>query len=478
MYIRKKDKQLFEELDENLTFPSNWNKFIFDIKKTHNLIIKMSSNEFYCTNCKSTFIKNNLKISDYYICPKCKQELIIRNKTLKQCKFKDNLGLLQRYKDYYILRHFEIITYYCKERFSTDVCEYGRQIFDDRFHQMHEIINNHTVCCIGGANIRHDGSVLGHDWHYFNSYWKSLGDALIYYPYNLKELFNGTQWQYSQLWILAQKERYFSIKYLLINYRSSVELLIKLKLYKLALTHRTFDKEGSFEKRFGVDKSYLKYMQKHNIDINELDVLKYSKIKDIRILKFFSNYDLYELKTYNIDLRKLKKFTNLEQTNFREYVDYLNMSRELGYDMKSKKILYPDNIEEAHYKVQKLYKVNKDKKIDRKIAKISKKLSANIYQNKEYIIFPAKSIDSLINESYQQNNCVQSYAERYAERKCDIYFMRLLNNQDKSLVTVEVRDNKVVQQRIKNNGATTEEQQQFLKLWEEKILNRYAKNKR
>lgn len=472
MYIRKKDKQFFEELDVNLTLPSNWDKFIFDIKKTHNLIIKTSSNEFYCTNCKSIFIKSNLKVSDYYVCPKCKQELIIRNKTLKQCEFKDNLGLLQRYKDYYILRHFEIITYYCNGNFHTDVCEYGRQIFDDRIYKLHEIINNHIICSTGGATVRHDGSLLGYDWHYFNSYWKRLGDTLIYYPYNLKELFNGTQWQYSQLWILAQKERYFSIEYLLRNYRPSIELLIKLKLYKLALNPRTFDKEGNFEKRFGVDKSYLKYMQKHNIDINELDVLKYSKIKDIRILKFFAGYNLNDLKTYNIDLRKLKKFTNIERTNFYEYVDYLNMSRELRYDMKSKKILYPDNIEESHNRVQKLYKVNKDKKIDRKISRISKKLMVNIYQNKKYIIFPAKSIDSLIDESNQQSNCVQSYAEKYAERKCDIYFMRLLNNQDKSLVTVEVRDNKVVQQRTKNNEVTTKEQQQFLKLWEEKILNR------
>lgn len=472
MYIRKKDKQLFEELDKNLTLPSDFYKFIRNIKKAHNLILKIGYNEFYCTNCDQVFNKENLKISESCICPNCKQELIVRSKTLKHCEFKDNLGLLQKYKDYYVLRHFEIVTYYNSRNFDTDVCEYGRQIFDNDFSQLHEIINDHIVCSISGTYIRHGKSMLDSNWHYFSSYWRGLGDSLIYYPYNLKSLFNDTKWQYSQLWVLAQKERYFSLKHLLKNHRPSVELLIKLKLYKLALCPRTFDKKGNFQERFGVSKEYLKYMQKHNIDVQELDVLKYSKIKDIRILKFFSGYNLDDLKPYNIDLRKLKKFTNIEQTNFYEYVDYLNMSRELRYDMKSKKVLYPINIQNAHDKIQKLYRVNKDKKMNKKIAKIYKQLCTNIYQNKKYIIFPAKSIDSLIDESNQQNNCVQSYAEKYAERECDIYFMRLVNEKNKSLVTVEVRKNKVVQQRTKMNNRTTKEQQRFLKLWENKILNK------
>ena len=50
--------------------------------------------------------------------------------------------------------------------------------------------------------------------------------------------------------------------------------------------------------------------------------------------------------------------------------------------------------------------------------------------------------------------------------------MRLLSDKDKSLVTVEVRDNKVVQQRIKNNMDTTNEQKKFLKKWEKEKLGR------
>ena len=50
--------------------------------------------------------------------------------------------------------------------------------------------------------------------------------------------------------------------------------------------------------------------------------------------------------------------------------------------------------------------------------------------------------------------------------------MRNINKQNKSLVTVEVQDNKVVQSRIKNNYAPTTEQIKFLKKWEKDILGK------
>ena len=48
--------------------------------------------------------------------------------------------------------------------------------------------------------------------------------------------------------------------------------------------------------------------------------------------------------------------------------------------------------------------------------------------------------------------------------------MREIKNPGKSLVTVEVRNNKVVQQRQKNNFDTTENQKKFLEKWEREKL--------
>ncbi len=89
---------------------------------------------------------------------------------------------------------------------------------------------------------------------------------------------------------------------------------------------------------------------------------------------------------------------------------------------------------------------------------------------KKFIIFPATSVGDLVDESQQQHNCVRNYVERYAKGSCDIYFMREVTNTQKSLVTVEVMDNKIVQKRIKRNDPTNKEQNEFLELWENAVL--------
>lgn len=142
------------------------------------------------------------------------------------------------------------------------------------------------------------------------------------------------------------------------------------------------------------------------------------------------------------------------------------MAKTLGMDLKDKQIAYPKNIKEAHDKILEQYNISKNKIISKKIFKIAKNIKSSEYQDNKYVIFPAKSYEDLVEESKQQNNCVRTYAERIVEGECYIYFMRKLSDLNKSLVTVEVRDNTVVQKRTKNNEITTKEQDKFLQKWE------------
>lgn len=52
--------------------------------------------------------------------------------------------------------------------------------------------------------------------------------------------------------------------------------------------------------------------------------------------------------------------------------------------------------------------------------------------------------------------------------------MRNVKKQKKSLVTVEVRNDNVVQSRIKYNGRPDEQQKKFLQLWEQNVLKGVA----
>ena len=52
--------------------------------------------------------------------------------------------------------------------------------------------------------------------------------------------------------------------------------------------------------------------------------------------------------------------------------------------------------------------------------------------------------------------------------------MRTIDRPKKSLVTVEVKNNKIVQSRIKNNNEPNKKQVQFLQKWEQNILKKAA----
>ena len=142
--------------------------------------------------------------------------------------------------------------------------------------------------------------------------------------------------------------------------------------------------------------------------------------------------------------------------------------------MKNKKYLFPKNLKEKHDEYSRQILIKNNAKINRAINRRYKQLKQNTYSNKKYIVMPAESFISLEDESTQQNHCVRNYAEKYAKGKCDIYFMREASTPNKSLVTIEVKERKIVQSRTKNNGNPNNNQIRFLNNWEKEVLNKAA----
>lgn len=471
MYIKVKDKNLYQELENNLFVPKNWDKFINKIKIKHNFIIK--DNDYYCTHCKAEF-KSNAKINWEVKCPNCHLKLLVKSKRLKHFKFTDYLSVINKYKDYYIQRMFMLESNYNNKNITSSCYEFGRIIYDENFKSLHEIVNDNVVATTSGNWVcyRRNSEFT---WRYntsFNSPVSYLHDY-IYYPYNLKKVLPD-KYMYSGLWVLVSKVGYCDLIYLLKNYNYSVELLIKAGLYNLALCPKSFNSKKSFEERFyGLSKDYLTFIKKYNLTIDELKALSIVKKKNINLVKkvvLIPDFD--ELAKYGVDFIKAFKITDLCVINSNEYIDYLKFARELELNIKDKGILYPKEIKVSHDNLLKQIEIKKNQKMDKKIGRIAKKISCTRYENNKYIIFPADSYKSLISESKQQNNCVRTYAEKVANGECYIYFMRLSNDIKHSLVTVEVRDKKIVQKRTKNNEVTSKEQNKFLNEWERLILQK------
>lgn len=76
----------------------------------------------------------------------------------------------------------------------------------------------------------------------------------------------------------------------------------------------------------------------------------------------------------------------------------------------------------------------------------------------DYCVIPPRNSEDVKNEGNALNHCVASYIKRVIDDKCIILFLRLRKEMDKSLVTVEIEGNRVIQARgISNRNITNDE---------------------
>lgn len=84
------------------------------------------------------------------------------------------------------------------------------------------------------------------------------------------------------------------------------------------------------------------------------------------------------------------------------------------------------------------------------------------YSYGEYRIIYPKAVQDIKDEASQQHHCVATYIDSVIDGVCDILFLRNKEEPDKSLVTMEVKDNKVVQARGKFNRDLTSKEQEMV----------------
>ena len=83
----------------------------------------------------------------------------------------------------------------------------------------------------------------------------------------------------------------------------------------------------------------------------------------------------------------------------------------------------------------------------------------------DYTFIYPESTQDIKDEAVNQNNCVASYIKNVINGNCHILFLRKKDNPTKSLVTIEVRNNKIVQARRRFNDPVTREQQTVIDKW-------------
>lgn len=477
-YIKVAHREILRNLDYYSGFPNGWNEFVKKQEKYHNLIIKSSKNKCFCTNCNHEFISNK-RVNGKVKCPNCRNKYLIKRSNLRHYEFKDYFSILDIINNTFVIRYFELKTIIdALHKHHSSIVEFAREI-PSKSYDREVYVNERVSKCQCHIYINHSDYCDTGKWRKYTRRY-SIIDYSIVFPNNIKKLLKDTEYKYSCIWEIAKHSSYIDLAQLIKNKNeiSKVELLSKMKLYNLALKASEFNKKGSFQEIFGVSKDYYQFMKRNNITYTQLEILRLLKEKDINKIRYLQKFaiygdihDLREISNY-ISLNRFIKYSKMHHRKVKMYLykDYLRFAKFIGFDLKNNKYAFPKNLKEEHDKLEKQYEIRNKELTNKAIIKRGKELSVNIYQNNKFIVLPAHNLKDLQDESKQQHNCVRTYAEKYADGRCDIYFMRDISNKDKSLVTVEVQENRIVQSRKKYNREPSENQMKFLRQWEKKVL--------
>lgn len=141
------------------------------------------------------------------------------------------------------------------------------------------------------------------------------------------------------------------------------------------------------------------------------------------------------------------------------YYDCLHMQKEIYNKVKDK---YPTHFKEAHDKVVLIYNLNKEYFMEKKVEALNAHNKFLEYSEKEYSIIVAKTSQDLIEEGINLHHCVGSYVNRVKNGDCSIFFLRKTDEIDKSLITIEIKEDKILQVRGLCERLMDDQERKFL----------------
>ena len=242
------------------------------------------------------------------------------------------------------------------------------------------------------------------------------------------------------------------------------------------------DQKKETHELLNVDKSAQDFIIKQNMSIEEIGIYnlyqdfgwKFGQ-REIAVLRELApeRHIISKIKELivegEISLPKLKTYLRDVQKVYGGNVDHhmtilrdtLSMRKKLKKDFLNKKLNVPiardlynvhdDYVLEMNRvsdKVEDLMMVETNRKIQERFKELNE-----VYTDKSdrFILFPVPDFKFLRDEGRLQKQCVKNYAERYGAGNCDILVVRDLSDVKRSVLTVEIREKRVIQARGYNN---------------------------
>jgi hypothetical protein len=150
----------------------------------------------------------------------------------------------------------------------------------------------------------------------------------------------------------------------------------------------------------------------------------------------------------------------------RDLWDYVKMMQDISpkFEKYPRHFLTTHEIASRNY--QRLKKQFEEAKFQQRIDKSLERTFG------EYRFYYPESTQAIKDEATAMSNCVASYIDKVIDGRCHILFLRYKDRPDESLVTIEVRENQIIQALQKFNHPLTKEQREVVNAW-----NSWQKNK-
>lgn len=471
----------------------------------------------YCTACRHEVRIAAAKHNTSGLCPRCKKKItfkcrgrrgrIFDRETVQVLQKAEGNGLVLRiikvyrsFADSDIPNHFEI--WENARQFIT--LSSSGQCSVDAYYYHYKAGYDLTPWCNGYRPVFDR-------WKY--NFTADMSGVL--YQRNLSDTLKDTPWAYSQLEAFSGIASFSGVATFLDAYikRPKIEHLIKMKLYRLvsgiiyggysysALQAINFNGEN-MRAILGIDRPYFPLLRELNPSIDQLHLIRQLLQADHKPsteqIKWFiaskiSNADAAKELLAHMSVHKLQRYVEQQfapedeaalkrvdyykmNTLITDYHDYLCMCKELQYDVKNSFILFPRELKAAHDSVAKTLK-------DKRTAEHEKAIAGSFdewqkryqYQSKELMMIPPHSAKEIVDEGAALHHCVRLYVKNVAEKKSVILFVRSVDEPDKSLCTVEVKDGQVTQARGFDNEEPPAQITAFIEQWKQRVL--YASDK-
>lgn len=298
----------------------------------------------------------------------------------------------------------------------------------------------------------------------------------LLYPSGVREELAGTFARYSGLECMAKHGEPFRADLLLLFYQKhpQAEMLARRGAYRFLV-----ELSGNWYPHSDVD---METIRRHFKDLNDgdmdavriwrkvdeskfpataADVAEWGRRKDYHLATLLRYAPLNKINSYIVKVATSKGFHDVALI-VQYLADYWVNADKCGMDMNDKRVLFPENLRAAHDKAAAEYKLFKSQKVEDALTKRFEQLSGR-YHFEAFgclVVVPSCTNDFII-ESQTLCHCVRTYAERAAFGETTILFVRNEQAPGTPFYTMEVRDNRVIQLRGKNNCAPTDEVLKF-----------------